>query len=155
MLAAAINPQSGLLWVWEMGPLGGDELNVIEQGQNYGWPVVSDGDNYDKSPIPDHKTRPEFRAPIKTWTPVISPSGALFYSGSLFPWKGDAIVGGLSSQAIIRLSVDGASVKSEERLDMKRRIRDVMQAPDGAILAITDEKNGALLRLSPGGATMR
>ena len=155
MLAAAINPQSGLLWVWEMGPLGGDELNVIEQGQNYGWPVVSDGDNYDKSPIPDHKTRPEFRAPIKTWTPVISPSGALFYSGSLFPWKGDAIVGGLSSQAIIRLSVDGASVKSEERLDMKRRIRDVMQAQDGAILAITDEKNGALLRLSPGGATMR
>ena len=155
MLAAAINPQSGLLWVWEMGPLGGDELNVIEQGQNYGWPVVSDGDNYDKSPIPDHKTRPEFRAPMKTWTPVISPSGALFYSGSLFPWKGDAIVGGLSSQAIIRLSVDGASVKSEERLDMKRRIRDVMQADDGAILAITDEKNGALLRLSPGGATMR
>jgi glucose/arabinose dehydrogenase len=155
MLAAAINPHSGLLWVWEMGPLGGDELNVIEQGQNYGWPVVSDGDNYDKSPIPDHKTRPEFRAPIKTWTPVISPSGALFYSGSLFPWKGDAIVGGLSSQAIIRLSVDGASVTSEERLDMKRRIRDVMQAADGAILAITDEKNGALLRLSPGGSTMR
>ena len=155
MLAAAINPQSGLLWVWEMGPLGGDELNVIEQGQNYGWPVVSDGDNYDKSQIPDHKTRPEFRAPIKTWTPVISPSGALFYSGSLFPWKGDAIVGGLSSQAVIRLTVDGASVKSEERLDMKRRIRDVMQAEDGAILAITDEKNGALLRLSPGGATMR
>lgn len=155
MLAAAINPHSGLLWVWEMGPLGGDELNVIEQGQNYGWPVVSDGDNYDKSPIPDHTTRPEFRAPIKTWTPVISPSGALFYSGSLFPWKGDAIVGGLSSQAIIRLSVDGASVKSEERLDMKRRIRDVLQADDGAILAITDEKNAALLRLSPGGATMR
>lgn len=155
MLAAAINPHSGLLWVWEMGPLGGDELNVIEQGQNYGWPVVSDGDNYDKSPIPDHTTRPEFRAPIKTWTPVISPSGALFYSGSLFPWKGDAIVGGLSSQAVIRLTVDGASVKSEERLDMKRRIRDVLQVDDGAILAITDEKNGALLRLSPGGATMR
>jgi glucose/arabinose dehydrogenase len=155
MLAAAINPHSGLLWVWEMGPLGGDELNVIEQGQNYGWPVVSDGDNYDKSSIPDHTTRPEFRAPIKTWTPVISPSGALFYSGSLFPWKGDAIVGGLSSQAIIRLTVDGASVKSEERLDMKRRIRDVMQAEDGAILAISDETNGALLRLTPGGSTVR
>jgi glucose/arabinose dehydrogenase len=149
MLAAAINPHSGLLWVWEMGPLGGDELNVIEQGQNYGWPVVSDGDNYDKSSIP------EVRAPIKTWTPVISPSGALFYSGSLFPWKGDAIVGGLSSQAIIRLTVDGASVKSEERLDMKRRIRDVMQAEDGAILAISDETNGALLRLTPGGSTVR
>jgi glucose/arabinose dehydrogenase len=155
MLAAAINPHSGLLWVWEMGPLGGDELNVIEQGQNYGWPVVSDGDNYDKSSIPDHTTRPEFRAPIKTWTPVISPSGALFYSGSLFPWKGDAIVGGLSSQAIIRLTVDGASVTSEERLDMKRRIRDVMQAEDGAILAISDETNGALLRLTPGGSTVR
>ena len=148
LLAIAMQP-SGQLWVLEMGPLGGDELNLIERGANYGWPIVSDGDNYDKSPIPDHKTRPEFKAPVKTWTPVISPSGALFYDGGMFPWRGDLIAGGLSSQAIIRLTLDGAKVKNEERLNMGRRMRDVLQASDGAILAITDDKQGELLRLSP------
>jgi glucose/arabinose dehydrogenase len=148
-LAAAMNPVSGRLWIWEMGPLGGDELNVIQPGRNYGWPVVSNGDNYDKSPIPDHPTRPEFEAPIRTWTPVISPSGALFYDGAMFPWRGDALVGGLSSMAIIRLTVDGTSVKSEERIAMQRRIRDVIQASDGALLAIVDAPNGELLRLTP------
>jgi glucose/arabinose dehydrogenase len=155
MLAAAQHPSSGQLWVVEMGPLGGDELNVVQRGANYGWPIVSDGDNYDKSPIPDHKTRKEFQAPIKTWTPVISPSGALFYDGGLLPWKGDLLIGGLSSMAIIRLTLDGTSVKSEDRIDMKRRIRDVMQASDGALLALTDEKNGALLRLTPEGGKTR
>lgn len=155
MLAAAVHPASGRLWVLEMGPLGGDELNVIEPGANYGWPVVSNGDNYDKSPIPDHGTRPEFRAPIKTWTPVISPSGALFYSGSLFPWRGDLIAGGLSSQALVRLTVNGTQVTNEERITMGRRIRDVLQAPDGALLVVTDEKDGALLRLTPAGQTVR
>jgi aldose sugar dehydrogenase len=150
MLAAAIDPASGQLWVVEMGPLGGDELNTIEPGANYGWPVVSDGDNYDKSPIPDHKTRTEFRTPVKTWTPVISPSGALFYDGSLFPWRGNLIVGGLSSKAVIRLTLEGNKVTAEDRIDMQRRIRDVIQAPDGALLVITDEKNGALLKLTPG-----
>ena len=148
MLAIAIQP-SGQPWVLEMGPLGGDELNMVERGGNYGWPIVSDGDNYDKSPIPDDKTRPEFKAPIKTWTPVISPSGALFYDGSLFPWKGDLIAGGLSSQAIIRLTIDGKTVKNEERINMGRRMRDVVQASDGAILAVTDDKAGELLRLAP------
>ena len=148
MLAIAVHP-SGQLWVLEMGPLGGDELNMVQRGANYGWPVVSDGDNYDKSPIPDHKTRTEFQAPVKTWTPVISPSGALFYDGAMFPWKGDLIVGGLSSQAIVRLTLDGGQVKNEERLNMGRRMRDVVQAADGAILAVTDDKQGELLRLSP------
>jgi aldose sugar dehydrogenase len=155
MLAAAFHPISGELWVAEMGPLGGDELNVIERGANYGWPVVSDGDNYDKSPIPDHRTHPEFKAPIKTWTPVISPSGAVFYDGSLFPWKGDLLLGGLSSKAIIRLTLDGKTVKAENRIDMQRRIRDLIQAPDGALLAITDDRNGELLRLTPASATSR
>jgi glucose/arabinose dehydrogenase len=155
MLSAAVHPSTGQLWVFEMGPLGGDELNIIERGQNYGWPVVSDGDNYDKSPIPDHPTRPEFKAPIRTWTPVISPSGALFYDGSLFPWKGSVVVGGLSSKALIRLTLDGSRVTGEERIDMQRRIRDVIQAPDGAILAITDEKSGALLRVTPAGGEER
>ena len=154
MLAAAVHP-SGQLWVLEMGPLGGDELNMIQRGGNYGWPVVSNGDNYDKSPIPDHNTRKEFQAPVKSWTPVISPSGALFYDGTLFPWKGDLIVGGLSSQALIRLTLDGGQVKNEERVNMGRRMRDLLQAADGAILAVTDDKQGELLRLSPMPATMR
>ena len=149
MLAAAVHPSTGALWVVEMGPLGGDELNLIERGGNYGWPVVSNGDNYDKSPIPDHPTRKEFKAPIRTWTPVISPSGALFYDGTLFPWRGNLVLGGLSSRALIRLTLDGTRVIAEERIDMQRRIRDVLQAPDGALLAITDDKNGELLRLTP------
>jgi glucose/arabinose dehydrogenase len=154
MLAIA-QQASGQIYVLEMGPLGGDELNLIERGANYGWPVVSDGDNYDKSQIPDHQTRPEFKAPLKTWTPVLSPSGALFYDGSLFPWKGDLIVGGLSSQAIIRLTLDGDTVKNEERLNMGRRMRDVLQAADGAIIAVTDAKDGELLRLTPSAKATR
>jgi aldose sugar dehydrogenase len=149
MLAAAVHPTTGQLWVVEMGPLGGDELNPIERAANYGWPVVSNGDNYNKSPIPDHPTRNEFKAPVRTWTPVISPSGALFYEGSLFPWRGNLIVGGLSSKALIRLTLDGVKVSAEERIDMQRRIRDVLQAGDGALLVITDDKDGELLRLTP------
>jgi glucose/arabinose dehydrogenase len=153
MLAAAVRPGTGQLWVVEMGPLGGDELNLIERSANYGWPVVSDGDNYDKSPIPNHDTRPEFKAPLRTWTPVISPSGALFYDGTLFPWRDNLIVGGLSSKAIIRLTLDGDRVTAEERIDMQKRIRDVLQARDGALLAITDDAKGELLRLTPAAGT--
>jgi glucose/arabinose dehydrogenase len=150
MLAPAINPATGVLWVWEMGPKGGDELNIIEPGRNYGWPVVSNGSNYNDSDIPDHPTHPEFEAPARTWTPVISPSGALFYSGKLFPgWKGNAFVGGLSSKALIRFTVDAKGVVDEERIDLKRRIRDVVEASDGALLVIVDDKQGELLRLTP------
>jgi glucose/arabinose dehydrogenase len=149
MLAAAMHPTSGRLWVWEMGPLGGDELNVIEPGRNYGWPIVSNGDNYDKSPIPDHPTQPRFEAPVRTWTPVISPSGAAFYRGSLFPWRGNALVGSLSARALVRLTLDGTRVVDEERIDMKQRIRDVIEADDGSVLVVTDDRNGALLRLRP------
>jgi aldose sugar dehydrogenase len=155
MLAAAVHPTTGQLWVVEMGPLGGDELNAIERGANYGWPVVSNGDNYNKSPIPDHPTRPEFKAPVRMWTPVISPSGALFYEGALFPWRGNLVVGGLSSKALIRLSLDGTKVTAEERIDMQRRIRDLVQARDGALLVITDDKNGELLRVTPASTTSR
>lgn len=155
MLAAAVHPSNGQLWVVEMGPLGGDELNPIERGANYGWPAVSNGDNYDKSPIPDHPTKSEFKAPIRTWTPVISPSGALFYDGSLFPWRGNLIVGGLSSRGLIRLTLDGAKVTGEERIDLQRRIRDVLQARDGALLVITDAKDGELLRLTSPSSTSK
>ena len=149
MLAAAVHPETGQLWIAEMGPLGGDELNLIERGANYGWPVVSDGDNYDKSPIPDHLTKPEFKTSLRTWTPVIAPSGALFYDGSLFPWRGNLVLGGLSSKALIRLTLDGTKVTAEERIDMQRRIRDVIQARDGALLVITDDPKGELLRVTP------
>jgi glucose/arabinose dehydrogenase len=155
MLAAAVQPETGRLWVGEMGPLGGDELNLVERGANYGWPVVSDGDNYDESPIPDHRTQQNFTAPVRTWTPVISPSGALFYDGALFPWRGDLILGGLSSQALIRLTLDGRNVEAEERIDMKKRIRDVLQTRDGALLVITDDQNGELLRVTPATSAAR
>lgn len=155
MLAAAIAPESDELWVVEMGPLGGDELNCVQRGANYGWPEVSNGVNYDRSPIPDHDTRPAFAAPIRTWTPVISPSGALFYTGTLFPWRGSLVIGGLSSKALVRLTMNGAEVRSEDRIDMGQRIRDVIQARDGALLVLTDEKDGELMRLTPTSATRR
>jgi glucose/arabinose dehydrogenase len=149
MLAAAFDP-SGRLWVLEMGPLGGDELNLIQRGKNYGWPFVSNGDNYAGPSIPDHATRRDLTAPVRSWTPVIAPSGAMFYSGAMFPtWRGSLIAGGLATQSLIRLQLDGEQrVGLEERLFMGRRIRDVVQAPDGAILVIVDNKDGDLLRLS-------
>lgn len=149
MLAAAAHPTTGQLWVFEMGPLGGDEFNIVEPGRNYGWPVVSDGNNYDKSDIPDHGTRPEFQKPVRTWTPVISPSGALFYDGALFPWRGRVIVGSLSARSLVVLTADGGKVTKEERVEIGRRVRDVVQAPDGALMLITDDKNGELLRVTP------
>jgi glucose/arabinose dehydrogenase len=153
ILAAAIDPSSGRLWAFEMGPLGGDELNLVQPGKNYGWPLVSNGDNYSGPSIPDHPTRRELQPPVRTWTPVISPSGATFYNGTLFPgWRGSVLVGGLSSQALIRLALDGERVAIEERVDMKRRIRDVIQTPDGALLLIVDGKSGDLLRLTPAAA---
>jgi aldose sugar dehydrogenase len=149
ILAAALHPATGDVWAFEMGPLGGDELNIVKPGRNYGWPVVSNGVHYDKSPIPDHSTRQEFERPVKVWTPVISPSGALFYDGAMFPWKGHAIVGGLSSKGLVRLVVDGERVVSEARIDLGKRVRDVIQAPDGALLVIIDDAKGELLRLTP------
>lgn len=152
ILAAAIDPSSDRLWAFEMGPLGGDEVNLIEAGRNYGWPLVSNGDNYGGQPIPDHPTSEEFQAPLRTWTPVISPSGATFYDGSLIPeWRGSVLIGGLSSRALVRLVLDGERVAMEERIDMQQRIRDVIQAPDGTILLIVDDENGDLLRLAPAG----
>jgi aldose sugar dehydrogenase len=149
MLAMAFDA-SGRLFVMEMGPLGGDELNLIQRGRHYGWPYVSNGDNYAGPAIPDHPSRQEFAQPLRTWTPVIAPSGATFYSGAMFPsWRGSALVGGLSSQSLIRLQMDGERVALEERMFMGRRIRDVLQAPDGAILVIVDARSGDLLRLSP------
>ena len=143
---------NGRLWVVEMGPRGGDELNLVARGANYGYPIVSNGDHYDGRPIPDHHTQPEFAAPAVTWTPVISPSSLLFYSGSEFPqWQGDAFIGGLSSQSLVRVAFDGASAREAERFRMGARIRAVEQGPDGALWLLEDERGGSggrLLRLT-------
>ncbi|HET9455512.1 MAG TPA: PQQ-dependent sugar dehydrogenase [Gemmatimonadaceae bacterium] len=148
-ILAATFDGAGRLWVFEMGPLGGDEMNLVQPGRNYGWPIVSNGDNYAGPSIPDHPTKPEFQAPVRTWTPVIAPSGALHYTGAMFqPWRGSIIVGGLSSQSLIRLVMDGERVGTEERIYMGRRMRDVIQLADGSLLAIVDDKRGDLLRLS-------
>ncbi len=150
-LGAAVNGANGKIYVHEMGPLGGDEINSPGRGMNYGWPIVSNGDNYNHVPIPDHDTRPQFVKPLIYWQPVISPSGMIFYTGTQFPkWRGNALIGGLSSMALIRVSVKGNVLKEEERIGMHKRIRDVNQAPDGSILVLTDDKNGELLRLTPG-----
>jgi len=149
MLSMAFDP-SGRLWVMEMGPEGGDELNLIQRGKNYGWPYVSDGDNYAGPSIPDHATREELTRSVRSWTPVIAPSGALFYSGAMFPaWRGSLLAGGLATESLIRLQLDGDKrVGIEERVFMGRRIRDVAQAPDGALYVIVDAKSGDLLRLT-------
>lgn len=144
--------REGRLWEHEMGPKGGDELNLIERGRNYGYPIVSDGDHYDGKDIPDHKTRPEFAAPKLGWTPVISPAGLIVYSGRMFPqWRGDAFIGALSGKALVRVDLDGSSARLGDQWDMGQRIREVEEGPDGAIYLLEDERGGSggrLLRLS-------
>jgi glucose/arabinose dehydrogenase len=140
----------GRLWEVEMGPKGGDELNLIERGGNYGYPIVSNGDHYDGRVIPDHDTRPEFNAPKAWWNPVISPSSLLVYSGAMFPdWQGDGFIGGLSSQSLVRVEFDGDTAHEAQRFDMGQRIRAVEQGPDGAIWLLEDGKGGRLLKLTP------
>jgi glucose/arabinose dehydrogenase len=145
---------NGRLWAHEMGPQGGDELNLIERGANYGYPIVSNGNHYDGRDIPDHPTRPEFNAPKVTWNPVISPAGFVIYTGTLFPeWKGNGFIGGLSSKSLVRVAFDGESAREAERYDMGQRIREVEQGPDGNLWLLEDEKAGSggrLLKLSPG-----
>jgi glucose/arabinose dehydrogenase len=140
---------SGRLWNVEMGPAGGDELNLVERGANYGYPIVSNGNHYDGRNIPDHPTRPEFKAPAVFWNPVISPSSLMFYSGSEFPqWQGDAFIGGLSSESLIRIEFDGTSAREAERFAMRERIRAVEQGPDGAIWVLEDGRGARLLKLT-------
>jgi len=140
----------GRLWNVEMGPKGGDELNLVIRGANYGYPIVSNGDHYDGKDIPDHDTRPEFAAPKAWWTPVISPGGLMFYSGDLFPeWKGNAFIAGLSSESLVRIVIDGDSASEAERFDMKKPIRAVNQGPNGALWLLESGSGGRLLKLTP------
>lgn len=143
----------GRLWAHEMGPKDGDELNLIVKGENYGYPLVSNGNHYDDTPIPDHDTRPEFKAPVITWTPVISPAGFIIYDGELFPdWQGSGFIGGMSSMSLVRVEFDGEEAHEAQRFNMQKRIREVEQGPDGAIWLLEDgtrEGAGALLKLTP------
>ena len=141
------------LWVIEMGPRDGDELNLIRKGENYGYPEVSDGKHYDGRPIPDHKTRPEFEAPKVSWVPAISPGDLSFVDGEMFnAWKGDALVSGLGSKALIRIQFDGENAQEVARYDMGARIRSAMEGPGGAIWVLEDERGsskGRLMKLTP------
>jgi glucose/arabinose dehydrogenase len=138
------------LWNIEMGPRGGDELNRVERGANYGYPIVSNGDHYDGRTIPDHPTRPEFNAPAVFWNPSISPSSLMFYSGSEFPqWRGNAFVGGLSSQSLLRIEIGADGAREGDRFRMDDRIRAVEEGPDGAIWLLED--GGRLLKLTARG----
>ncbi|MGB3722327.1 MAG: PQQ-dependent sugar dehydrogenase [Pacificimonas sp.] len=143
---------SGQLWEHEMGPKGGDELNIIVRGDNYGYPRVSNGDHYDGRDIPDHSAGDGFNPPEEDWTPVISPAGFVIYSGDMFPaWKGTGLIGGLSSQAIVNVSLDGESAREIDRYDMGARIREIEQGPDGSIYVLEDGDEGRLLKLTPVG----
>ena len=140
----------GRLWSTEMGPRGGDELNLILPGRNYGWPVVSEGRNYDGVPIPPHSSHPEFQAPALSWTPVISPASLFIYSGRLFPqWKGSGLIGALSGKALVRVTFDGDTARKAEQWDMGARIRFVGEGPDGAVYLLEDGPGARLLRLTP------
>lgn len=148
--AAAVHPGTGRLWIGEMGPRGGDELNLPEPGRNYGWPLVSWGEHYDGEDIPDPPARPDLADAIYRWTPVISPSGMIFYTGEAFPaWRGNVLIGSLTQRELVRLTVEGRQVTGEERLGMGARIREVEQGPDGAIYLLTDQDDGKILRLTP------
>lgn len=150
LLGIAFDAQ-GRLWEQEMGPMGGDEVNLILPERNYGWPIVSNGNHYDGRNIPDHPTRPEFEAPKVSWNPVISPAGLMIYSGAMFPkWKGNILIGGLSSKALVRVEVTGDKAREVARYAMNARIREVEQGPDGAIWVLEDgESGGRLLKLTP------
>lgn len=151
--AATLHPETGVLWEIEHGPRGGDELNIVQPGANYGWPLVSYGINYSGTPVGTGEATMEGMVdPVYQWTPVIAPSGMTIYTGSAFPdWQGDLFVGGLRSTALVRLELDGDSVAAEERLleDLGARIRDVVQGPDGALYLLTDQSDGVILRVGP------
>jgi glucose/arabinose dehydrogenase len=143
----------GRLWAVEHGAKGGDELNLIHQGKNYGWPLVAYGEEYSGRPIPGAVTaKPGYEQPVYYWDPVIAPSGAQFYTGKAFPeWRGNLFVGGLKDDRLVRLVVEDRKVTGEEHLlqDRNQRIRDVREGPDGALYVVTDERDGELWKIVP------
>src|SRR3954469_12442235 len=148
----AFNPASGKLWEQEHGPRGGDEVNIIGKGKNYGWPVIGYGIDYSGAKIHESTHKEGMEQPIKYWVPSIAPSGMMFYTGKLFPkWSGSLFTGALAGKMLVRLSLNGDVVTGEERLlqNLHERIRDVRQGPDGALWLLTDSSSGRILRVAP------
>jgi glucose/arabinose dehydrogenase len=149
---AALHPQTGQLWTVEHGARGGDELNAPKAGKNYGWPVITYGRDYSGAPIGEGQRKEGMEQPVHYWDPSIAPSGLMFYTGDRFPnWKGHLFVGALGHQLVARLELDGERVRAEEQLleGMNRRIRAVVQGPDGFIYLLTDESDGRIMRIEP------
>ncbi|MCP5245069.1 MAG: PQQ-dependent sugar dehydrogenase [Burkholderiales bacterium] len=148
---AAIHPETGELWIHEHGPRGGDEINILKPGKNYGWPEASYGVHYSMIPIKDEHAEQGFEEPIYYWTPSIAPSGMLFYTGGLFPgWRGNLFIGALAGQHLVRMTASNDKVLGEEQLLQNTlRFRDVEQGPDGAIYLLTDEEDGKILKMTP------
>ena len=152
MQGATLQPDTGLIWIQEHGPRGGDELNIVQAGANYGWPKVTYGINYNGTKLSDLQQAPGITDPIYYWDPSIAPSGLMFYSADQFPgWRGNLFVGALKFQLLVRLELDGQRVVHEERLLSNEfgRIRDVRQGPDGLIYLLNDSSDGQVLRLQP------
>lgn len=150
MQGAALHPQSGKLWTHEHGPRGGDEVNVVLAGKNYGWPVIGYGIDYSGARIHQSTQQAGMEQPVKYWVPSIAPSGMAFYTGSQFPaWRGNLFVGALAGQMLVRLEINGDTVGKEERFAIGDRVRDVRQGPDGALYLATDSNNGRILRVTP------
>jgi glucose/arabinose dehydrogenase len=146
--------RNGQLFDLEHGPAGGDEINMVKAGDNYGWPIVSNGSDYDGSDIPDHSTRPEFHAPAISWNPVIAPGDFLFYSGKLWPeWRNQALIAAMqrSAPGIVRVSLTGDKGTEEARYPFDKRLRDIVEAADGSLYVIEDGPGGRLLHLTPAG----
>jgi glucose/arabinose dehydrogenase len=140
----------GRLWEMEHGPRGGDELNLIEKGKNYGWPLARFAQNYNGVPIPGYDTRPDLQKPVIYWTPIIAPGSITFYKGNVFPqWNGSILMGGMVTQTINRIVVDGAMAKPAERWSVGHRIRDIEVAPDGTVWALEDSTTGGLFKITP------
>ncbi|UKK83866.1 PQQ-dependent sugar dehydrogenase [Sphingopyxis sp. BSN-002] len=141
---------NGQLWNQEMGPKGGDEVNLVEAKANYGYPIVSNGDHYDGKDIPDHPTRPEFAAPKLWWNPSVSPAGLAWYNGDAYPgWKNSLLMGALSGQGLVRMQIDGDTLHKSDRWDFGQRIREVEVREDGTVWLLTDGEGGKLLKLVP------
>jgi glucose/arabinose dehydrogenase len=148
----ALNPETGAVWTHEHGPRGGDEVNILQAGANYGWPAITYGIDYSGAIISEKTEAPGMAQPVIYWVPSIAPSGMAFYDGELFPeWKGDLFVGALAGRHLRRLELDGDKVSGQEELlaDFGERIRDVETGPDGHLYLLTDSSNGRLLRLDP------
>lgn len=149
---ADLNPETGALWTIEHGPQGGDEVNVPQAGRNYGWPIISYGEDYSGAPMGEGiAVREGMEQPVYYWDPVIAPGDMDFYRGDLFPWRGDLLIAALATEQLVRLDLDGERVTGEERFDLDAgRVRDIAESEDGALWIVTDEDNGRLLRLTPG-----